>query len=206
MSTFKVQFKESETLLVMALPSESQKLFETEGIPVNYTGLGKVNAAFHTTRWLLLPSVGDSKPRSIKQVLNLGSAGSHSIPVGQTVECVEFVQRDMNLTSLGVPLGKTPLDRSPIRLRTNSISDYTSVTCGTGDSVEICRSNGELNYDVMDMEAYAIAKVCYHLSIPFYSFKYITDKSNKNTLDEWNKNLMAAGQALLKVYLGAVER
>lgn len=206
MFTLNLQFKESETLLVMALPSESQKLFEKEGIPVNYTGLGKVNAAFHTTRCLLLPPEEGAKLRNIKQVLNLGTAGSDSLSMGQIVECVEFVQRDMNLTPLGVPLGKTPLDKTPVRLKSQSISNYPAVICGTGDSVEVSRTDGELNYEVMDMEAFAIAKVCYHLNIPFYSFKYITDGSNKNTLDDWNKNLRSASEALLKVYLQAVER
>ncbi len=206
MFTLNPQFKESETLLVMALPSESQKLFEKEGIPVNYTGLGKVNAAFHTTRCLLLPPEEGAKLRNIKQVLNLGTAGSDSLSMGQIVECVEFVQRDMNLTPLGVPLGKTPLDKTPARLKSQSISNYPSVICGTGDSVEVSRTDGELNYEVMDMEAFAIAKVCYHLNIPFYSFKYITDGSNKSTLDDWNKNLRSASEALLKVYLQAVER
>jgi len=206
MFTLNPQFKESETLLVMALPSESQKLFEKEGIPVNYTGLGKVNAAFHTTRCLLLPPEEGAKLRNIKQVLNLGTAGSDSLSMGQIVECVEFVQRDMNLTPLGVPLGKTPLDKTPVRLKSQSISNYPAVICGTGDSVEVSRTDGELNYEVMDMEAFAIAKVCYHLNIPFYSFKYITDGSNKNTLDDWNKNLRSASEALLKVYLQAVER
>ena len=39
--------------------------------------------------------------------------------------------------------------------------------------------------DVVDMEAYALAKICYRNNISFISFKYITDEGNGN---DWEKN------------------
>ena len=36
--------------------------------------------------------------------------------------------------------------------------------------------------DVVDMEAYALAKVCHKTGIDFISFKYITDDGNA---DDW---------------------
>ena len=38
-------FKMDEWLIVMALPQESQQLFEKAGVKPTYSGLGKINAA-----------------------------------------------------------------------------------------------------------------------------------------------------------------
>ena len=39
--------------------------------------------------------------------------------------------------------------------------------------------------DVVDMEAYALAKTCRNLEIDFVSYKYISDDGNA---DDWEKN------------------
>ena len=39
------------------------------------------------------------------------------------------------------------------------------------------------------MEAYALAKVCYHYDIPFISFKYITDGADEQAHEDWEVNL-----------------
>ena len=39
-------------LVVMALEIEAQRVFEQQGVPVLYTGVGKVNAAMSLTRRL----------------------------------------------------------------------------------------------------------------------------------------------------------
>jgi nucleoside phosphorylase len=39
------------------------------------------------------------------------------------------------------------------------------------------------------MEAYALAKVCYHYDISFISFKYITDNVNEHSPKDWEDNL-----------------
>ena len=41
-----------QRLIVMALDIESDGLFEEHGVPVLYTGLGKINAAIALTRHL----------------------------------------------------------------------------------------------------------------------------------------------------------
>ena len=62
-------------------------------------------------------------------------------------------------------------------------------TCGTGDSFVESLEKGDSNIDVFDMEAYALAKVCYHYDIPFISFKYITDNANEHSPKDWEENL-----------------
>src|SRR5688500_6400819 len=96
-----------DPLLVMALPLESQGVFEQAGMPVWYTGIGKGNAAYALTR-KLAEYARASLPAP--QVLNLGTVGSRRHPTGTILECHAFVQRDMDVTGLGVPLGVTPFE------------------------------------------------------------------------------------------------
>ena len=58
------------------------------------------------------------------------------------------------------------------------------MSCGTGDS--FVTSDDGITTDVVDMEAYAIAKVCYLNKVDFVSFKYITDDGDA---DDWKKNV-----------------
>src|SRR5580698_4489677 len=93
------------TVVVIALRTESDGVFEAADVPVLYCGVGKVNAAISLTRTLCgYAQRGLPMPR----VLNFGSVGSRSYPTGTLVECCEFVQRDMDVSGLGFELGVTP--------------------------------------------------------------------------------------------------
>src|SRR5687768_8588473 len=71
-------------LLVMALPLESQGVFERAGLSVLYTGVGKVNATYALTRRLAeYQHAGVPRPR----VINFGTAGSRRHATGATLEC-----------------------------------------------------------------------------------------------------------------------
>src|SRR5690242_14404101 len=87
-----------KTLVVMALAVESQGLFESAGVPVLFTGVGKINAAAALTRRLTENRLARELP---SLVVNFGTAGSHTLPSGSLVACRAFVQRDMDVTALG---------------------------------------------------------------------------------------------------------
>lgn len=157
---------------------------------VHYSGIGKINAAFRCTEVIL-----KFKPDLI---VNLGTAGSPRIEPHSVVECETFVQRDMDLTSVGGKLGETPFDETPGKIQVPVRTDLRKVICGTGDKVEM--GQPVLNCDIVDMEAYAFAKVCHKLSIPFASIKYISDKSDTQTSHDWRKNLQRASLVLLEAY------
>jgi len=64
--------------------------------------------------------------------------------------------------------------------------------CSSGDSF----ADGDEQFgNVVDMEAYALAKVCYIYNIPFISFKYITDDADSNAGDDWEENV---GKGIMK--------
>jgi adenosylhomocysteine nucleosidase len=183
-------------LIVMALPLESQGLFERAGIPVLFTGIGKVNAAHVLTRRLAqYRAAGLDLPR----VINFGTAGSRRHRTGAIVACQAFVQRDMDVTGLGVPLGTTPFEEIPARLEFPPLdSALTGGVCGSGDSFAM--SEVALECDVLDMEAYALAKVCWFEGAQFGAIKYVTDGADAGAGQDWKQNLRAAATAFLEIY------
>ncbi len=178
--------------LMMALPNESKGLFEQKDIAVHYSGIGKVNAAFKA--FDVIHKTG------CKTLLNLGTAGSSFFNAHDLVEVTQFVQRDMDVSPLGFAVGVTPMD-----------DEYPSVIdlepyfahlprgiCGTGDSFETGKPKVDCN--LVDMEGYAIAKVCKKLGVRFISVKYITDGANDTAHLDWEENLLLGAQKLLVLY------
>ena len=173
-----------DVLIVCALEVETQNQLNNR--EVLYTGVGKVNAAFKLTQ--KFGKFGSHIPYEL--VINYGTAGSRKIKKKQLVDCTKFVQRDMDVTGLGFMRGETPFEKEP-PLMLETKSDFNPIgrnaTCGTGD----CFVEDKSQYygEVVDMEAYALAKVCYHYDIPFISFKYITDGADEQAHEDWENNL-----------------
>ena len=173
-----------KTLIVCALEVETQG--QLDDYDVLYTGVGKVNAAIRLQQ--RFGKYGSHIPYD--RVINYGTAGSRKIKKKTLVDCTKFVQRDMDVTGLGFMRGETPFEKEP-PLMLETKSDFNPIgrnaTCGTGD----CFVEDKSQYygEVVDMEAYALAKVCYHYDIPFISFKYITDGADEQAHEDWEKNL-----------------
>lgn len=178
----------SKPLLVLALPQENaDKRLDALGLEILYTGVGKVNAAIALTRRLAqapIPSL----------VINAGSAGSHTLSAGQVVAATQFHQRDMDATAMGFALGETPFE-SPILLSNGlPVPALAIATCYTGDSF-VTSAHPQLTLAVIDMEAYALAKVCDQHQLPFVCLKFITDGADGQAASDWaSAVIMAADQ------------
>ncbi len=172
-----------------------------------YTGVGKVNATGQLTERLHRSHL-NYLPKMPKLVINYGTAGSRELPIGELVDCTKFIQRDMNVTGLGFMKGQTPFEKEvPI------ILDYDHVKfnpigkklrCGTGDNF-VQDSMGSYS-DVYDMEAYALAKVCFVYDVPFISFKYITDNANESSPKDWEENCSDGIKEFKERILEEIER
>lgn len=182
----------SDLALIMALPNESKGLFEQAGIQVHYSGIGKVNAAFKA--FDVIQKTG------CKTLLNLGSAGSSQFDAHALVEVSTFVQRDMDVSPLGFAVGVTPMDDDhPAEIHLEAYFPHLEKgICGTGDSFET--GIPKVPCDLVDMEGYAIAKVCKKLGVRLISVKYITDGANDTAHLDWEENLLLGAQKLLKLY------
>jgi adenosylhomocysteine nucleosidase len=183
-------------LIVMALAMESQGLFEQHGVQVLYSGLGKVNAAIALTRRLAAyRHAGQPAP----SVINFGTAGSHRFVTGTIVSCHRFVQRDMDVRALGFAYGVTPFEDFPAELEFPIVFGHLAQgLCGSGDSF----ATGEsiMHCEVVDMEAYAYAKVCTLEGASFACAKYITDGADRTAAGDWSANLSAAAGAFWQLY------
>lgn len=183
-------------LFVAALAEEVQGLLERAGADVVYCGVGKVNAAYRLTRAL---AEARALGRNVDLVVNVGSAGSSKFATHSVVECTVFLQRDMDVRPLGFQIGETPYDSSPAEIQVDKrFHDLPAGRCGTGDSFEM--AGAALACDVVDMEAYALAKVCLLESVAFSSVKYITDGSDHNAHNDWVANTPKAAAAFEALY------
>jgi adenosylhomocysteine nucleosidase len=180
----------------MALEVESHGLFAERGVPVLYTGLGKVNAAYRLARAL---TEHRARYGTLPRVVNFGTAGSPTLPAGSVVACRRFVQRDMDVSGLGFPLGTTPFEDVPATLEFEPLfTDLPEAVCGSGDRFET--GAPVVPCDVIDMEGYALAKVCHLEGAELGAVKFVTDGADGNAGVDWQANLPRAARAFLQHY------
>ena len=173
----------NKPLVVCALKNE----FSSKSTLFNilYTGVGKVNAAISLTDYIL----NINKPTFI---INYGTAGSQKENVGSLIDCTKFIQRDMDASGLGFEIYETPLEPLIPKIidfsyfKENPLKTYSM--CATGDNF-LENKEGTHVGDVVDMEAYALAKVCCKFKIPFISYKYISDGADENAAENWTNNV-----------------
>ena len=140
----------------------------------HFTGVGKINATYNLTK-----IIDKFKP---KEIINYGTAGAINTKLNGIIECTKFYQRDMDVSQLmGLKIGQTPFD--DINEIINSKKGYS---CGSGDS--FVTGKVPINVDVVDMEAYAMAKVCKLENINFKCFKFISDNADESASFDWVKN------------------
>ena len=161
-------------ILILVAVEEELSIKDLPEFQIYYTGVGKINASIRT-----LEIIRDHSPT---QVINYGTAGSLNKKLKGLVEVTQFFQRDMDVTPLGFKIGQTPYDEIE-EINFGS----TGYSCGTGDS--FVTQTPKLKTDLVDMEAYAIAKICYLKDIKFKCFKYISDNADEGASDDWIKNV-----------------
>ena len=146
----------------------------------HFLGVGKINATIQTTEL-----INKFKP---KEIINFGTAGSLNNKLNGIIECTKFYQRDMDCRGLlNFKLGQTPFDKI-----NEIIYSENGYSCGSGDNFVTTKI--EMDVDVVDMEAYAIAKVCSIKGVKFRCFKFISDNADKSADNDWNENLKIAAK------------
>ena len=162
--------------LFVALPSEFPKEFCPPHIDLIYTGIGKVNAAIAATQHLL-----HEDPKNTI-VLNYGSAGSTDLPLHSLWLCRRFRQADMDVRPLVPEKHFTPLDEVfyPQIEQGILVFEEDGHICTTQDTFQ-----QKPEYEVNDMEAYGLAKVCRIFGFDFNAYKFISDSGDAH---DWKDN------------------
>lgn len=150
-----------DTLIICAMRDEFYS--GKYGSIIYYSGIGKVNATIMTSALIHLFNP--------KTIINLGTVGSSKEDLRNGIECGSFYERDLLLS------GDTEVE--------SIVTKKGLYSCGTGD----CFVKDPVDYDVVDMEAFAIAKVCKMNHVNFLCYKYITDYLNKEGYNDWKSNI-----------------
>ena len=164
--------KTQEVLLIIALKEELPRNLLPE-FNIEYCGVGKINATYKS-----LEIISKYEP---KLIINFGTAGSLRKNLFGLHEVSHFFQRDMDARALGFKIGVTPFEE-------RSVIDFgrTGLSCSSGDN--FVSSPPELKTDLVDMEAYAIAKVCVLKNVQFMCFKYVSDNADESASKNWKAN------------------
>ena len=173
--------RHSMIYVLVALESELPRKFFYENIPgkyeIVYTGVGKVNAAIVATSIL--------SNSSQSSFINYGTAGTLKPELaGQLLEVGTVYQRDMDARPQA-PLGSTPFENS--ELNAGIVLSNSNITLSTGDN--FVTSTPELVTDLVDMEAYALAKACKRFKTSFTCVKYASDFADENAAAHWEENV-----------------
>jgi adenosylhomocysteine nucleosidase len=132
-------------------------------------------------------------------IVNLGSAGSNYFQKGDVVCCTRFVQRDMDVRGLGYAQYETPLSGLPPVLEYGLKMDgLPESICGTGDTFEM--AHAATVYNIIDMEAYALAMIAMKENIPFLCLKYISDGADGNAAEDWTVQVHKAAVAYGNIF------
>ena len=138
-------------------------------------------------------------------IINFGSAGAVQEGINGLVQVRKVIQRDIDLQVLGFKLGQTPFETGEDSFllqdcsQIDKDSSQTKVTCSTGDNFVF--EKPRLYSDIVDMELYAIAKVCAREDIPLYSWKFISDSADGNSFADWEHNVGRGVDAFKKSVL-----
>ena len=163
--------------LIIALPEEAEGI---HGYQIYLSGCGKVNATIATMK-----AIHDGH----NFLINYGSAGTVSNVTG-LVEVTGCVDRDMDARALKCELGQTPFEDGVM-------IGSKGVVCGSGD--KFATSKPEIDCDIVDMEAYAIAKTCLKEDVKFKCFKYISDAADENSASDWEENVHKGNSLFAKL-------
>jgi adenosylhomocysteine nucleosidase len=158
-------------ILFVALESELPPSTVPENVEIYYTGVGKVNAAIKTTNILT------NKNPENTLVINYGSAGTNSLSKNQLYKCTKFEQSDIDTRPLTEHKGETPFE---INMPTIIMFSDDGKLCSTADLFQTSPSS-----EIVEMEAYSIAKACKILGFDFVAYKFISDDGSS---DEWTEN------------------
>lgn len=175
-----------KTYILVALEQELGGYEFDENTKVVFTGVGKINAA--------MTAVIACAANDCAEIINFGTAGvTNRDLMGKLNRIGTVYQRDMDARPLA-SLGITPFEDGEFN---GPITVHKSpVTLSTGDN--FVTAIPELQTDMVDMEAYAIAKIAKRFGKPVHILKYGSDcVTDDNSESDWQENV-AKGAELFK--------
>lgn len=149
------------------------------------TGVGPVEAAISLSNAL---NNLDAMPDCI---IGLGSAGSAKLEQAEVYQVSSIAYRDMDASPLGFEKGATPLIDIPAVLELdNQNTGLKKASLSTGASIVSGNAYKIIDADMVDMETFAIQRVCMVHNIPLIGLRGISDgKEELTKLSHWTQYL-----------------
>lgn len=180
--------------------------YEGQEVVLLKSGIGKVNAAMSTT--ILLQQYQPDI------VINIGSAGGfdEELEVGAVVISDEVRHHDVDVTVFGYEMGQVPLlpaafnsNKELIELATNAVKEmgqheYAVGLIATGDSFmndpeRVAKVREYFpTMKAAEMEAAAVAQVCYQFDVAFVVIRALSDIAGKESSVSFDEFLPMAAK------------
>lgn len=186
--TFELKPVGGKTILfIMAAEAEYGPFLRSRMTPL-MTGVGPVEASIATTRALATLDAAGTLP---DLVVSLGSAGSAKLEQTQIYQVSSVAYRDMDASPLGFEKGKTPfLDLPAVIDLPLRIPGIAEATLSTGGNIVSGTAYDGIKADMVDMETYAVLRVCQMFNRPLIGLRGISDgKAELTHINDWTEYL-----------------
>lgn len=162
------------------------------------TGVGKVNASLSTSYALCFFNP--------MEIINIGMCGTLKPEIhkpGHIVLVRETFQHDSYIPVRGVQfeylMDKIDLFLPIIKSVSRELMEFNEVVLATGDSFiddkDLFNELSKIS-DVVDMEGYAIARVCQVYSLKLRMYKVISDSADKNAATDFKKSYVVYSETI----------
>ncbi|WP_245881186.1 5'-methylthioadenosine/S-adenosylhomocysteine nucleosidase [Thalassospira marina] len=176
-----------DILYCMAAPAEYGPHLQARITP-EMIGVGPVEAAVNLTAVMARREVLGQLP---DVVVSLGSAGSRDLVQAEIYQVTAVSYRDMDASPLGFEKGCTPFVEFPaivsLPLRIPGIAE---ATLSTGGNIVSGAAYDGIAADMVDMETYAVWRVCQKFGLPLIGLRGISDgKKDLTHISDWTEYL-----------------
>lgn len=209
---------ENATSETIANSEYTQGTYKGKDVVLLKSGIGKVNAAMSTT--ILLEKYHPDV------VINTGSAGGYdeALDVGAIVISDEVRHHDVDATIFGYEIGQVPqmpagfkADEHLMNIAQEAVAEVGAHQSATGlittgdafmnDPVRVGKVRGQFpTMKAVEMEAAAVAQVCYQFGTPFVVIRALSDIAGKESNISFDEFLPVAAKHSTQVVLKAIEK
>jgi adenosylhomocysteine nucleosidase len=157
-------------------------------------GVGPVEAAMNTMHVL------SNCAERLNYVILIGSSGSASLAQGEVYQASTVSYRDMDASAIGFEKGKTPFIDLPAALPLAPLFPFMPhASLSTGGKVIVGNEFEGLEAEMVDMESFAVKRVCQIFDVPLIVLRGISDgKKELQKFDDWTELLPELDQKFAK--------
>jgi len=163
-----------------------------------FTGVGPVEAALSLSAVLARLEANDRRPGL---VVSLGSAGSRALVQTEIYQASSVSYRDMDASLLGFVKGQTPYLDLPAELElAPKIPGMKQARLSTGAAVISGQGYSSIDADMVDMETFALKRVCQHFDLPLIALRGISDGNEElSGHNSWTQYLHIIDEKLARI-------